>query len=85
MADRCPNCDEPVESGPLIPHFVEVGMIEPRRWHWECWQRQVIGGVNHQRHACTCCGGTEPPDPPGMTRREAARAAVALYYGARNA
>jgi hypothetical protein len=48
--------------------------------HRDCFLRQVIGGVNHIRGCCTCHGGTEPPDPPEMTRREAAEAAVAAFY-----
>ena len=33
--------------------------------------------LNPLRGVCTCYGGSEPPDPPDMTLREAARAAVA--------
>lgn len=46
--------------------------------HRECAQRSVVGGVNHQRGTCTCCGGTDDPDPPELSRREAAIAAA--YY-----
>lgn len=78
MAERCPWCDEPVwiafQSVVIIPH-VDEDREFPRAWHRECAVRQVIGGVNHLRGRCTCCGGTEPPDPPDMTRREAALAA----------
>jgi hypothetical protein len=48
--------------------------------HWECGLRAVLGGLNHQQGRCSCCGGTEPPDPPGMTHRQAALAAVRYYY-----
>jgi hypothetical protein len=47
--------------------------------HLECALRQVLGGVNHQLGLCTCCGGTRDPDPPGLTQREAARAAMKLH------
>lgn len=40
--------------------------------HKECWFRQFFGGVNHQLGRCFCCGGSEEPDPPHLTRREAA-------------
>ena len=26
-------------------------------FHTDCLQRMVVGGVNHQRRTCTCCGG----------------------------
>lgn len=47
--------------------------------HYECFFRQTIGGVNHILGKCWCCGGQEDPDPPGMSVREAAKAAVRLW------
>jgi len=47
-------------------------------YHPECMARSVIGSVGHQRRTCPCYGGTES-DPEGMTKREAARAAVAYF------
>lgn len=47
--------------------------------HYECFLRQTIGGVNHQRGTCTCCGGSDPPDPPELSARDAARAAVEFF------
>lgn len=47
--------------------------------HRDCFIRGAVGGLNHVLGRCSCCGGTEPPDPPGMTIREAAEAAVAAY------
>jgi hypothetical protein len=47
--------------------------------HYDCHLRSIIGGLNHLRGRCTCYGGTEPPDPPDLTRREAARQAVAYW------
>lgn len=43
--------------------------------HAECFIRSVVGGVNHQRGTCSCQGGPDDPDPPGVSRREAAREA----------
>lgn len=77
--NTCPHCGEPLEHGVVVPHVGVEGTVEPWRWHWECWMRQLVGGLNHLRGTCTCCGGTDPPDPPGMTRREAARAAAAEW------
>lgn len=50
--------------------------LEPE--HIECFIRQSIGSVGHLRRHCSCYGGTEG-DPPGMTRREAAQAALDLF------
>lgn len=79
----CTWCSELIE-----PH--DAGLLQPGEgpgefpiavFHVECLLRQVVGGINHLRGNCTCCGGTEPPDPPGFTRREAAR--MAAEYGRR--
>jgi hypothetical protein len=76
----CPHCDEPVEDiFDLIPHLDTQGIIKPLAWHRECWTRNLIGGLNHLRGTCQCCGGSDPPDPPWLSRRDAARAAVAEY------
>jgi hypothetical protein len=67
----CLWCDEPLgENGPR-------GEIDPvaLRMHRECALRSVIGSVGHQRGECSCYGG-DVEDPPGMTRREAARVAM---------
>ena len=45
-------------------------------FHIDCNLRGVIGGVNHLRGTCSCCGGTDDPDPPNVSRREAARLAA---------
>jgi hypothetical protein len=37
----------------------------------------ILGGINHLNGDCTCHGGTQPPDPPGVTRRDAARMVLA--------
>lgn len=69
----CLYCGEPIASTDRTdPH------IHPPA-HWECSARAVIGGLNHQQGKCLCCGGTEPPDPPDMTRREAAKAALEWF------
>lgn len=66
----CQYCAEPVVDGEAIQHCGD-GVI-----HIECLWRMIRGGVNHQARRCSCYGGAEPPDPPGMTRREAAIAAA---------
>lgn len=82
----CPHCDEPIEKDfATLPHVTSDGRSEERRMHIECYTRLFIGGLNHLRGRCNCCGGNEPPDPEGMTKRQAALAAYAYFdlYGLR--
>jgi hypothetical protein len=80
MMPLCPHCDEPVDGAfETIPHVGGDLIAVPRRWHPECAMRNIVGGVNHLRGRCVCCGGVDPPDPPGLSRREAARMACAVY------
>lgn len=74
----CRHCGEAIgadDSGVILGG--------PLRWvsarHYECFFRGIVGGLNHQLGACTCCGGDQPPDPEGMTRREAALRAVEAW------
>lgn len=71
----CPLCEEPVLAGDPVSSTEVNGMPA----HHECMFRALVGGANHIRKCCTCCGGTEPPDPPGLTKREAAREAMRAY------
>ena len=72
-ANTCAWCGEPILPGDPLAPITNVAE------HWECGLRSVAGGLNHQMGRCTCCGGTEEPDPPGMTRRQAALAAAGYY------
>ncbi len=82
----CLWCSEPIAEG---DDGVTAGVLDtatmtaPREvpQHYECHLRAIVGGVMHQLGRCTCCGGPDglAPDPEGMTKREGARAAVALY------
>lgn len=82
----CRRCHEPImphEDGFALP---VLGL--PRAWdylHYECYLRTIIGGLNHQKHLCICysCGGALPPDPPELSPRDAARAALAYSQGHR--
>ncbi len=62
----CIHCGEAITCGDL-----SLGRV-----HHECFVRMVRGGANHMDGTCTCCGGDQPPDPPGLTKREAARLSV---------
>ncbi len=80
VGEKCIQCQEPIadsDSGLLMPFLSEAGPREVAE-HRECFLRGVVGSVGHQLGRCSCFGGTED-DPPGMTKRAAARAAVALF------
>jgi len=68
----CFYCDEEMVDGEALTD------TRPERFHRECLVRIVSGSVGHQMHECECYGGTRG-DPPGLSLREAARAAHALY------
>lgn len=72
----CQWCDEPILDGERVANC-NIPM------HEECGLRSILGGINHLLGLCTCCGGTQPPDPPGLTRREAALRATAYWYATR--
>lgn len=75
----CLWCDEdvlPDEPQEMRNVSAGPGKIETRVIHHECAARSALGSVGHQAGRCSCYGGTDE-DPPGMTKREAARAAQA--------
>jgi hypothetical protein len=70
----CGFCGEPVEPGEQNPNIVSADL------HDDCAIRMVIGSVAHLEKRCSCfIPDSDANDPPGMTLREAAHAAVALY------
>lgn len=73
---QCLYCDEPIRMGDELARFPIGTQDGVRIAHIECAYRAVAGGVNHLKGLCTCCGGTQPPDPPELSRRDAARAAL---------
>lgn len=72
-AAHCVHCHEPLQAGDDLVAMGEALL------HRECAVRMVVGGVNHQNGTCSCCGGDQQPDPPNLTTREAARAALAYF------
>lgn len=62
----CEHCDEA-----MLPD--EQSAIGP--FHRECAFRLVAGSVGHIVKRCSCYGGTDG-DPPGLSKRDAARAAL---------
>lgn len=69
----CFYCQEPVLDGE------ESGNIANAASHRECAFRSIAGSVAHIEGRCSCFGTRDEGDPPGMSPREAARAALAAY------
>lgn len=68
----CPWCAEPILSHePTAP-------VGGPPLHYECGLRSACGSVGHQARRCSCYGGDDE-DPPGLTRRQAARAAMEFF------
>lgn len=80
---ECLWCGEPGENLTQETLLGADGVARVGGMHQACALRAVIGGVNHLRGVCTCCGGTEPPDPPQLTRYQAAWAAVHYWWAHR--
>ncbi len=77
---NCLHCQEPLIEGDSIAAFNngEDAM------HRNCMLRGVIGSVAHQERRCSCyLPGSTAGDPPGMTLRQAADAAVSLWESCR--
>mgnify|MGYP001613571788 CR=1 FL=1 len=76
----CYRCGEQIgsdDSGALSV-VASVDVVERLAEHRECFLRAVVGSVGHLQQKCSCFGGIQE-DPPDMTKRQAAQAAVDLY------
>lgn len=76
ICTRCGEMIEPGDSGVTMMTFEDDFSGRQRPMHHACFLRTFVGGVNHQRGTCFCCGGVDKPDPPGLTVREAAELAA---------
>jgi hypothetical protein len=78
---ECLHCGEFLMPDDIVDPIIYIGESGPekRYRHQACAIRVVIGGLNHLRGTCQCDGGPDEPDPPEMTKREAALAAVAYW------
>lgn len=80
VGDVCGWCTQPIvpgDDGWLIP---SASPQKPVSFHRACWLRSVIGSVAHLERRCSCfVPGSTESDPPGMTVREAAEAALAAF------
>lgn len=75
----CMYCEEPIaatDNGLMMPTvMLSQNQVQEFPLHRECFLRGVYGSVGHQMGKCHCRGGTVE-DPEGMTKRQAAIAAV---------
>lgn len=81
----CGWCTELItadDSGVILP--VAAAVPYDLAYHRNCFLRTVIGSCSHQDGDCSCHDGRNG-DPPGMTPREAADAAVEMFYGRHDA
>lgn len=80
VGEKCGRCDELIQlgdKGQIIPHLGKVVKSVPH--HRECFLRSIVGSVGHIEKTCSCYGGDDCGDPPDMTVREAAQAALVAY------
>jgi hypothetical protein len=71
----CLWCDEFVVPGDLM-HSLLPG------YHYACAMRTVLGPIAHVQKKCSCYvkDGSTEHDPPGLTKRQAARVVVDYVY-----
>ncbi len=69
-------CDYCLEE--VLPGEVTEARLNGKPVHHECAFRAVAGSAAHILGDCSCCGGTRH-DPPGLTRRQAAKLALEAY------
>ena len=74
VGKSCTLCEEPI--GLQDNGFYQAD--GDYSFHFECFIRVIVGSVGHQRGTCSCYGGTDE-DPPGLSIRDAARAALLEY------
>lgn len=81
---KCTWCDELItdeDRGTVIPRLAsESNALQHAPFHRECLMRSIAGSVQHQQHRCTCYDENAPDEEAGLSRREAARRAVAYFY-----
>jgi hypothetical protein len=73
----CFRCDEWIAKPDwgVIQLLVSADGPACIAYHYECHARMILGSLGHLKGRCYCFGGTEE-DPPEMTAREAAKAAL---------
>ena len=73
---NCPHCNEKIVVGDEVMPFNGGRLL----FHRNCGLRGVIGSVAHIYKRCSCyVPGSTEGDPPDLTPRQAADAAVAAW------
>ena len=75
--DWCTEFVTAADYGVTMPRLAEDA-VTTAVFHRECHLRQLVGSVGHQQLQCSCYGGTAE-DPPELTPRQAALAAVDYF------
>ena len=79
IGESCTFCEEVFVNGDQ-----GITNLQGYSWHADCYMRIILGGMNHIRGICSCCGGTAEPDPENVSKREAARLAVLEWEKMKN-
>src|SRR5215471_14392929 len=70
----CYHCEEQIEPAEVDQYCANVPM------HHECAFRSIVGSVAHIEQRCSCyVPGSTESDPPGMSKRQAAKLALCVY------
>lgn len=80
VGEKCLRCGEDIavtDSGVEMPHIATTGS-SIKYLHHECHLRQILGSYGHLTKQCSCYGGNLE-DPPDVSKREAAKMAVAIF------
>lgn len=73
---NCEYCGEPIIPGDALSNATLNG----KPVHHECGARPVLGSLAHVEGRCSCyVEGADELDPPGLTRRQAAKATLDAY------
>lgn len=77
VGTACIHCGESIVDG---DSGVFYSNETPTPAHRNCFLRAVIGSVAHIQKRCSCfVPGSHEDDPPGLTKRQAADAAVEAW------
>ena len=76
----CDWCGERLSPASMVAIPLIGGDKPTVHYHRECHMRQITGSLAHIERRCGCyVPGATDTDPPEMTKRQAAKAAVAAW------
>jgi hypothetical protein len=77
---KCVWCSERIVNGDTGFTSVVYPTNQIIHYHENCYLRQILGSVAHIEGRCSCYGTGTESDPPDMTLRQAATAAVRAHH-----